>query len=284
MSGARECITNTIPDVPSCVVHGAHRSYCDGFARRYDVEARRTVITDRPCRGCVPAPAEVGHLCYSCLTKLDAALTDVDEVTTFMWEDGSNGVRDSNDGGSSGVTPNWTMTESRVMVSWIVAAMRNALALIDHLDEDAYWTVTCTDGTSRRWLARAARVIDLTYLDGAGTVNRAVVTRGIPAVRQRIEVGRDDLIATPFGAEAAVRMTKTIQRAYAKFPLVEPRRRIAGIRCPNCSRSRLMWSPPLMFRGDVTVTCDECGHVEPQSYLERFAEVQQAIAEGRQTA
>jgi len=258
VTGGRVCVTNTLPDLPACTIPGSHRVTCDGFARKWDVDTNQVVVTTRPCKGCAPRPAVAGYLCESCLTKLDAALDNVHELVAFMWQDNSNGVRDANEGGGrTGVTPNWTLNESRVMVAWVIASMRNAAAVLDGRDD-----------------------IDLTYLDGPRLADPGQVDGTIPGLRLRLHVGRDDLISTPYGAEAAVRMTKTIQRAYAKFPLQERQRRIAGVRCPACSRSALVWSPPLYFRGDVVITCTNCGHTEPQSFLERYAEIMQTTAVG----
>lgn len=288
MSGHRVCITNSIPDLRSCTVRGEHLSHCDGHGRRYDAGAGRTVITDDECTGCVPRPAEVGQLCYDHVTKLDAALSAVTELTTFLWEDRSNGIRDTNSGGgASAGGPRWPLAESRLRAQWIAATMSNAAAILDGLELDAYWVVTCTDGTSTKWLARAGRVIDLTYLDGRSVLplgaGTRTITRIVRALATKLDGQRDELIATPRGAEAAIRATAIVQAAYAAFPLEEAEHRIVGVRCPNCQQARLSWRPPLMHRDDVVITCRSCGHLERQEYLEQYADTMQ-IKPARATA
>lgn len=281
MSGARVCVTNTIADLRSCTVGGEHLSHCDGHARRYDREAGRTVITDQPCRGCLPRPAEVGHLCFDHVTKLDAALAEVTELVRFAWEDGSNGIRDTNTGGSAGgASPNWTIPESRLMAGWIAAAMTNAIDVLDRRDLDVFRTIACSDGTTRRYLVREGKTIDLTYLDEANRLPLGASARTVGHVveqlRIRLDAGRDELISTPRGAEAAIRMTMVVQAAYAKFPLEETEHRVAGVRCPQCKEPRLVWKPPLMHRGDVVIRCDACGHRERQEWLEQYSSVLKA--------
>lgn len=252
VSGRRVCVTNSITDLPSCIVVGEHRSHCDGRARRVNLETgRTTILEDRECRGCLPRPAERGHLCYDHTVKLDAALVDVQELVVFMWHDGGNGIRDTNDGGHGTTKPSWPLTEARIMVSWITASMRNAVAVLD-----------------------GRRDIDLTYLDGRQGIARDgeawAVDSTVPGLRDRLTYGLDTLIGTRYGAEAAIRMTRTIQRAYSKFPLVETEHRIVGIRCANCSQARLVWAPPLMHKGDVTIRCEACQHIERQEWLEQY--------------
>jgi Zn ribbon nucleic-acid-binding protein len=254
VTGARVCVTNTLPDVRSCTIAGEHLASCDGRGRRYDPTTHLSVPTTSACTGCVPRPAKAGYLCESCLSKLTAAIAEVHQLVAFMWEDASNGIRDTNSGGGTGgAVASWPLTEARVYVAWIIAAMRNASAVLDGRTD-----------------------LDLTYLDGPRRADPTVVDGTIPGLRHVLDVGRDDLIATEYGAEVAVRMTRVIQAAYVKFPLEERERHIAGIRCPSCSRSELMWSPPLYFRGDVLIRCSACGHTEPQSYLEQYAAVLQS--------
>jgi hypothetical protein len=250
MSGERVCVTNLVPGMRPCTVRGEHRQHCDGHARRYDTRAGTTVTLDADCPGCLPRPAEVGYVCLSHLMKLDAALDCAADLVAFMLLDGSNGIRDTNSGGSAGGHESaWTLTESRVHASWVIAAFTNTTRVLDGDD----------DG------------LNLEFLDHRGGLTPGATAADLRFVVGHVQAERDTLIGTIRGAEAAVRLTDVVHRAYARFPLEETERRVVGVRCPQCGQARLTRRPPLMFRDDILVTCDACGHTEPPEWLEQYA-------------
>lgn len=255
VTAARVCVTNLVPDLRSCTVHGQHLAHCDGHARRWNARTERLDILDSECRGCVPRPAEAGYLCYDHLVKFDNAVEEATELVAFIWEDGGNGVRDANDGGSAGAGPRWPLTEARIRAEWIAAALDNTAR--------TYWLDD----------------VDLTYLDARNLIptgsTAAYAAAVVRELATNVSAARDELIAKPRGAEAAVRATAVIQAGYRLFPLVEAEHRVGGVRCPNCQQARLIWSPPLMHRDDVTIKCDACGHIERQEWLEQYAAVMQ---------
>lgn len=248
------CITNDVPGMRPCTVKGRHRQWCDGYARRWNPKRRRIEIdVDRECTGCEPRPAEVGRLCYDHLVKFDDALDTVTELVAFMLEDGSNGVRDTNTGGgTSSHESSWTIPESRVHASWVIAAMTNTVDVL------------------------AGRAdVDLTFLDHRHGLTPGAQTADLTYATTHLQANRDELIADPRGAEAAVHLTRVIGAAARRFPLVEAEHRIAGVRCDKCRRALLMWKPPIMQRGDVEIRCDGCGWTERQEWLEQYASIMQ---------
>lgn len=252
------CITNDVPDMRSCTVKDVHRQWCDGYARSWNRDTGQLEVRyDRQCRGCEPRRAEVGRLCYDHIVKLDEALRDVTPLVTFMLEDGSNGIRDTNgEGGTSSHESSWTLSESRIQVSWIIAAATNAIDV----------------------LAGDVEGIDLSFLEHRAGLAPGQRTADLTYASTYLSANRDDLIATPRGAEAAVRFADVVQRAYARFPLVETRHRIAGIRCEQCRQAQLEWRPPLMFRDDVVIECASCGWTERQEWLEQYRSIMQVTA------
>jgi ribosomal protein S27E len=257
MTGAW-CITNDVADLRSCTITGEHRPWCDGLARKRDRQGRVLAILDTPCPGCLPRPAEVGRLCHDHLLKLEDAFGEVQALVVHLWSEPSNGIRDTNSRVSGGGGPSWTIPESRVHASWIVAAMRNAVeVLLSEPDDEP--------------------TIDLRRIDAGRGLDSsstpAEVGTTLRQLRAALEVDRDKLIARARGAEAAVRFVQTVQAAVRKFPLRERRHRIVGLRCPECRHTRMMWEPPLAHLFDVVVKCDNCGAIRPQRWLERYAEV-----------
>lgn len=222
MSGERVCITNDVDGLSSC-------THDDG----------------------TPRLAFRGYLCRVHLEKLDTALVDVDPLVSHMLEDGGNGIRDTNIGGGTRSHESTVpIPESRLLASWIVAAMSNAIAVL-------------AGNTS----------IDLTYLDHRGSLPPGATSISLASEVAHLERCRDELIGTPRGAEAAVRFTRVVQSAYRRFPLVETRRRVLGVRCQACGLDTLDWRPPLMVRDDVTIECASCGNTESQSWLEQYAAI-----------
>lgn len=259
MTHTVHCITNDVADLRSCTVADEHLSWCDGYARKYNRRTGQVEIdATKNCRGCVPRPAEVGRLCYDHLAKLEQAFSDVHGLVFHLWTEPSNGVRDTNTRVSGGGGPSWPIPESRVHASWIVASMRNAVEVLLAEDDDQ-------------------PTIDLRRIDAAGglSANATDADAGalVRQLRAALEVDRDRLIARARGAEAAVRFVQVLQTALWKFPLHERRHRVAGLRCPACGRTQMMWEPPLAHRFDVVIRCDNCQETRPQKWLERYAEV-----------
>lgn len=254
------CITNDLPDVRSCIVRGEHQSWCDGFGRYFDRDVQQTVILNEPCPGCLPSPAEFGYLCASHVTKLADALKTVPMLLSFLWSADSNGTVDSNAGGSHAAAgPRWPLRESRIQAAWITSALRNIIRVLDG-DE---WDLTYFEASAIPQAASAAQAVKI------GTDFAAYLERFGPA-----------LGGTRRGAEACVRFVSLVQNAYRRFPIQEQSRKIAGVRCPACGMPRLIWKPPLAQLGDVVITCGNCGHDEPQKWLEQWTslvEFRQAV-------
>lgn len=258
MTYAVHCITNDVADLRSCTIAGEHLPHCDLHARRRDREGRVVEILDAPCRGCLPRPAEVGRMCYDHVQKLEQAFSDVHELVWHLWTEPSNGIRDTNSRVSGGGGASWPIPDSRVHASWIVASMRNAVEVLLAEDDDQ-------------------PTVDLRRIDaGRGlspSTSNAAVDLVVTQLRAALEVDRDKLIGRARGAEAAVRFVQVVQAALLKFPLSERRHRVVGLRCPECSQTRMMWKPPLAHLFDVVIECANCKATRPQKWLERYAEV-----------
>lgn len=278
------CVTNLVPDLRSCVVKGAHRSNCDGFAKRYDPETKQTVsaytiewnpITrenDRwltPCPGCLPRVVEkdaggnaVGILCHAHVLKLEHALErDSDgrlvlvDLVTHMWSIDSGGVRDDNDRVSTAYGSQWPLSESHILANFVymeLAATAVAFAVDLKIDEPTWSAAaTITDGF----------VVDLDVDIVGILVGRLVDWLAAHAPRA---------VKRKHSAEAVVRMIAVVQNALAKFPLVDLEHRVPFVRCPGCARMTMTWRPPLMAFDDVVIKCERCGHEETQDWLEHY--------------
>ena len=270
------CITNTVPDLRSCVVRGAHKPHCDGWARRYDPETGQTNLAYRmdwidgenvrilvECGGCLPRTAKGGSLlCDAHHLKLEHALEVDDDgrlllvdLVTHMWSIESGGVRDDNDRVASAFGSQWPLSESHILANMIYAAMGSAAVAFAN---DAR-------GTEFPFSAAAS------ILDGF-QVDLDVDIVGI-LVRDLIGYLADQsprAIRHARSAEQIVRLIDVVQHAMTKFPLVDLEHRVPFVRCPACARMTMTWKPPLMERDDVRIACERCGHVESQEWLEEY--------------
>lgn len=77
------------------------------------------------------------------------------------------------------------------------------------------------------------------------------------------------------GARDAIMFAHAAEHAYGQHETRERPHRIPLVRCPLCSQKTLVWLPPVYFRSEVTVFCqnDACGHDLTQTALEAIADI-----------
>lgn len=277
MSGTSVCVTNDIRDLRPCVVKGAHKSNCDGWARRYDRESEQTIlaysitynaeegVNERfliECGGCLPRKATTGLLCESHVMKLEHAL-DHDtashrvlvDLVTHMWSIQSGGVRDDNDKIAAAFGSRWTLSESHIQANAVymeLAATAVAFAIDLRIPEPEF---------SAAASIMSGFAIDLD-VDIVGVITRRLV--------DWLEEHYPAAVKRRHSAEAVVRMIGVVQTALAKFPLTDLEHRVPFVRCPGCARMTLTWKPPLYYEDEVIVKCERCGHEEDQDWLEFY--------------
>lgn len=238
------CVTNDHPDLRPCVIPGEHAVHCDRWATRWDRDLEQRVSTDQDCKGCLPAPAEHGVLCWSCWTKtLDALKVALDVITHLRSVD--RAAQQDNAGVRSAA--GWVLP---VPSTW--RAADDLIVLLGHPEpgfpSDAnVWEV---DAIVERYLDR----ID-------------------PA----------QWVATFTGAEAAVRFNAAMHSALIQHPMEDYEHRVRNVRCGGCQQRSLLWKPPLLFQGEVRVECtnSKCGVVVDQTGYGRLSEAEQVSVKER---
>jgi ribosomal protein S27E len=73
MSHVLPCITNVLPDVPSCTYRDEHLLTCTGYTD-----------SGKPCRGCEPRAATHGEVCDRCYDRVDHAIRAADHLRTAL--------------------------------------------------------------------------------------------------------------------------------------------------------------------------------------------------------
>lgn len=218
------CVTVSLDDVRSCVIRDQHASNCDGMEWVYDRDAECSYPSNLECKGCLPAPAEHGALCYSCFEKARAALKIALDMITHLCSIERAQQLDKN-----GV---------RAQAMWILPVpntWRTADELIMLLGHPA-------PGFPSDAVVWEIEAITERYLD---------------------QINVDEWVSRGDGAEAAVRFFRTMQNAMAQHPMADVVHVVKNVRCWECRQLTLLWKPPLSFDGAISIECStlDCGFV-----------------------
>lgn len=225
MSGTLLCITSMMPG-RTCVIRDHHLTTCEG-----------------ECKGCLPRPAETGHLCRGCWERFEAALAEAVELIVHLR---------SVEKGPTSIVPTRNAPGSRVLMpgSWMEA--------------DNLWGALVQIALVH---ARAKGVADPVWApmyDGFSVT----ATLGDVALKVRELVGwlsanPVEVVSRAGGAEAGVEFYRKVQAALARFPLADRPQRLKPIRCRECQQFTLWKHPPLEYLDDVIVQCANasCGAI-----------------------
>jgi hypothetical protein len=221
------CITNEVAELRPCSVAGEHSANCWGFGTRWDRDESRRVVTDTECKGCLPEPATVGLLCWSCWEKVRDALGNaVDVITHLRSIERAGQVDNAGVRSASG----WVIP---IPNTWRTAD--DLLVLLGHP----------TPGFPSTADVDEVQAIAEKYV---GQINIAMWIA-------RVESAKD-----------AVRFVALTRSTLIQHPMEDYEHRVRNVRCPDCGRRSLLWKPPLMFEGEVHVVCTnpECLFVVDQ--------------------
>ena len=245
------CVTVTMEDIRSCVIRDQHASNCDGMEWQYDREAECSYPSNLECKGCLPAPAEHGALCYSCFEKTREALKIALDMITHLCsieraqQLDKNGIRTS----ATWILPipnTWRTADELIMLLGHPAPGFPSDASVFEVD------------------AITERYLDL--------------------------IDADEWVSRGDGAEAAVRFFRLMQNALAQHPFEDVVHQVKNVRCNECRQLTLLWKPPLDFEGPVRIECSNtaCTFVVDEAQYaalasDQLAKVKSAIRE-RKTA
>jgi hypothetical protein len=250
------CITNDVRDLRPCVVKGKHLVSCDGFQYRWSVDptvspsdrdnwspggTRIPVMQGgqyRECAGCAPRQAEHGLVCWSCWSKIEDAVAIAGDMITHL-----RSVERAQQLDNAGV---------RSASGWVIP-VPNTWRTAD----------------------------ELLMLLGAPAPGLPVDTTPEQVERfvdDWVHVNPARWVASLSGAEEAVRFALLMQTAMAAHPMREYEHRVRNVKCYKCRQRTLLWKPPLMFEGRVSVVCTnpKCGAELDQTMYERLAVLEEA--------
>lgn len=200
-----------------CITNGTHQEFA------------WSGITQHPCRHRPlvdgeegePRRASKGFLCYSCWTKLEAALDK-----------------------AAGLILHLRSTES------------GSQGLSDRVNTSLTWRLPIPPA----WLA-ADSIMEALGAPPIPTTATLEETKALAEDALHEWRNPEMKVATVAGAVAAVLLYRQVQTALAGWPDAEADRPMpAPLRCPNCQQLTLWYRAPLEYLDDLEVTCGNCGH------------------------
>jgi len=250
------CITTAMPGRP-CIIRGEHLEAClwaqiedaakvEGVTTGMIMQAREQVglsVPPKPCRGCVPRPAEHGLLCDTCWPKFEQALAIAEDLITHLR---------SIDRPAQSVDGVRTAQGSKVIVpgSWLAA---------DELWSDLVQMVIAHAGDPEHepdWPVASAQRVEVgirttaTLDEVAAGVRRLVAWIGDP----------ETFSARTAGAEAAVVFFRHVQTQLHRFPMDDTAAPMPMLRCRHCKMFAVRQHPPLHYLAERVLKCDVCDH------------------------
>jgi len=224
------CVTNHM-DGRSCIVRGYHLNSCAWINGQAADE----------CAGCLPRPAETGLLCRSCFEKFGQSLDIAVDMLSHLR---------SIDRGSqiAGEVRSTTVAQPTYPASW-----QEADALWKLLASVAIGWSMDTGNEEPEWPGWTGLTIGFTFSATPQMV--ADATSGLVDWIAPVETARRHM-----GAQAAVRFYREMQRATFAYPLAERESVIKHIKCRNCQQKTLVYLPPLAYREEIGIRCDNCQH------------------------
>ncbi|MDU0348303.1 hypothetical protein [Actinomyces sp. MRS3W] len=232
--------------VSGCTIRGMHAPDCDGTS------------TDRAgqlveCRGCLPRPAEDGAcLCSWCvgrLTSTVAGLPALADHLRLMGEPSVSSPSGHTDAGSS-ARPGEGMLYPSALV-----ALDDLHAMV------AMW---CAEVAAERGVpSPPAGLTRWTVPDGDGDVEPiGPASPGATAcLVEWLAPHLEWVTAQSWAGDMLADLASASARALARWPMVEPDRRVTDVRCPSCGCLSLVVSPPATVGASATVRCSlpACG-------------------------
>lgn len=244
------CITNLMTG-PSCTATGFHESTCDGLSNHgrnctQGDDCRKLAVNPNAhdCTGCVPRPAQTGHLCRMCFDRFTEAVSISVALIVHLRSGAKpkpdvSGVRAPSKPGSrlpAGVNP-------RAEADTVFAALAG-VAVAHAMD---------TDGQTPPWAPGVTPQGFSPYLelDDAQKAARDL--------RRWVQADLEQIVSFAGGAEQAVEFYRVVQRAQHSFELVDPVKRLRYLKCRNCTQYAIEDRPPLEFLGERVMECSNCG-------------------------
>jgi hypothetical protein len=209
-----------------------------------------------PCLDAIdggPREAKRGFLCESCWLRLVDALDNLVDLVTHMRSLEHGGGQSDDSGVRTAQLGYWPLAPGPVAADVLFDVLvRTVSAMLRDVDEESPW-----DGLEAQG--------PLSFASTQTIEDVAVQTAALVGDLDEV---REELVRRLHGAIMAVQLSRQFGRWAARFPLHESEHRVPLIRCRNCQRQRLSWTPPRFFEDEVIVRCEWCGAIEDQKMVE----------------
>ena len=258
MTTAKACLSG-------CALRGQHLTTC---------ETRDA--TTRPCKGCLPRPAEFGNLCPWCFQRLTADVIDAAPLVRHLRDmaEPDAGRKPAGDGRTHG-DPAW----GAILSAAVGAAdeVHMTLAGYAHLILEEHPNGARMAGPDERGVWRTE---ECWRTDDTGTHLRPSVVVGIhedPETTARLVKWLLPMLPWCSEQEWAGEMRREIgeliRTTMARWPMAETRLvKIGDTLCPRCNRASLTYMPPQYERAPLVIACSnpECARIFGEDEYDRL--------------
>lgn len=227
-------------------MRGVHLGDCDGF-----------VLMDcwsgdcDECSGCLPRSAEVGRLCPWCWGRLQSLVRTLPSLVEHLFDMAEPSVSCPLGRGEGG----------RSLRPGERGLYPEAMAVVDDLHAMlATWCAEVAEecpGVGE--VPRVSRVTRTALVDVVGPVGRGSTRSLVEWLEPHLEW----VAAQEWVGDLLEDLGPACARAWARWPVVEPERRVTAVRCPRCGQRSLVVVPPSVAGAQEMVRCTQraCGVV-----------------------
>lgn len=230
--------------VRGCAVRGVHLPGCDGTGL-----GRAGEVAE--CLGCLPRPAEVGYLCPWCWGRLQSLVRTLPALIEHLFDMAAPSVRSPSGRGDGGRGPR---PGGHGLYPEALAAADDLHAVL------ATWCAEVAEECPQAGpVPRVSRVTRTPLVEVVGPVGRDSTRRLVGWLEPHLEW----VASQEWVGDLLEDLGPASARAWARWPVVEPERRVTTVRCPRCGQRSLVVTPPSVRGAQETVRCSSrsCGLV-----------------------
>lgn len=243
-----------------CTIRGEHTSSCTGHC----AHARHET-----CCGCLPRPAEHGHLCAWCWQRLSSDVAAAPALVQHLREVGepdagrtpmSDDVHSPNDPAEADMLSAAIDAADEIhaiLASWAMLILEEHPDIDHGPDQTGWWqsrTHTKIDPDTGELYVSHRRPVGLRRDETRPTHNLvAWLTPHLPWCAEQ-----------PWASEMRTEIGSIIATTTARWPTTDYRTRpVPGVECARCGQQGLTYTPTTFYRAQFKVTCTnpECGRI-----------------------
>lgn len=271
------------PCATGCTTRGQHRPDCDNTCPHKRTARTCPTRCDGTCRGCLPRPAEHGHLCPWCWQRLQSDIATAPALIRHLrtMAQPTAGARPSDNAGGGGDPAFGTILSAAVDAA---DELHACLASWAHLVLEEHPDGPQMRGPDETLTVRTSTVavLDSDIAREYGPYLRRSTVEGIRHAQATVRLVAwlmpwlDWCAEQEWAGEMRREVASMTATTLARWPMGDTRTRpVPGVACPRCSLVGLTYTPPSWERQPFVVACSnpECGRVFAEDEWTRLVEL-----------